>query len=151
MKSRYKKHLKRIEKNSPLIAFSVNDIYSRNDILKRNELNEFDKHTGLDKSEAYSPAYKLIKQDMQSNLILFMDNYLMCGGHEYIFLLIPYKNDTYKIVEKESINKWAEAYWKREDPLNKRKWSYIDEDINDLFDYMIEKFNKHKKKKHREN
>lgn len=150
MKSRYKKHLQRMSKRSPIISFSKTDIHHKGSILTENELSTFSQHMKLDLEETYSATYTSKKEEMISNLYFFVDNYLMCGGHTYTFLLIPFHNGTYKIIEKESISEWVTAYWKKEDPQNQRDWSYMDEDINDLFDYMIKQFKKHvkKKKKH---
>ncbi|GAB6440151.1 hypothetical protein bcgnr5369_01640 [Bacillus cereus] len=143
MKSRYKKHLKRIENRSPIIAFSIDNLYNKSDIINTESLHTFNKYMGLNSTEAFSTKYKSIKEEMHTNLIMFTDNYLMCGNHEYIYLLLPLLDGTYKVIEKENKTKWANAYWKKEDPNNERDWCFIDEDIDDLFCYIIEKFEKH--------
>ncbi|MES5838016.1 hypothetical protein [Bacillus cereus group sp. MG11] len=147
MKSRYKKHLKRMSKRSPIISFSQADIHHKGSVLIEDELSTFSQHMKLDPEETYSTTYTSKKEEMISNLYFFVDNYLMCGGHTHIFLLVPLTNGFYQVLEKENISEWVNAYWKKEDPNNQRDWRYMDEDINDLFDYMINQFNKHVKKK----
>jgi hypothetical protein len=83
---------------------------------------------------------------MYVDLQLFTDNYLHCGGHEYIYLLLPTIDNQYIVVEKENTSDWADAYWKKEDPHNERDWAYVDEDKNDLFYFVINKYDKHMKK-----
>ncbi|SME50606.1 hypothetical protein BACERE00183_04524 [Bacillus cereus] len=147
MKSRYKKHLKRMSKRSPIISFSQADIHHKGSFLIEDELSTFSQHMKLNHEETYSDTYTSKKEEMISNLYFFVDNYLMCGGHNYVFLLVPLSNGFYQVFEKENISEWVNAYWQKEDPKNQRDWSYMDEDINDLFDYMINQFNKHVKKK----
>ncbi|MDX5808611.1 hypothetical protein [Bacillus cereus group sp. BfR-BA-02730] len=147
MKSRYKKHLKRMSKRSPIISFSQADIHHKGSVLIEDELSTFSQHMKLNHEETYSDTYTSKKKEMISNLYFFVDNYLMCGGHNYVFLLVPLSNGFYQVFEKENISEWVNAYWQKEDPKNQRDWSYMDEDINDLFDYMINQFNKHVKKK----
>ncbi|WP_242298027.1 hypothetical protein [Bacillus cereus group sp. BfR-BA-01382] len=147
MKSRYKKHLKRMSKRSPIISFSQADIHHKGSVLIEDELSTFSQHMKLNHEETYSDTYTSKKEEMISNLYFFVDNYLMCGGHNYVFLLVPLSNGFYQVFEKENISEWVNAYWQKEDPKNQRDWSYMDEDINDLFDYMINQFNKHVKKK----
>ena len=143
MKSRYKKHLKRITNKSPIIAFSIDNLYNKSDIVHKESLHTFNEYMGLDATQAFSTKYKFIKEEMYSNLIMFIDNYLICGNHEYIYLLLPTSDDTYKVIEKENITDWANVYWKKEDPNNEPDWRFMDEDINDLFSYMIGKFDKY--------
>ena len=147
MKSRYRKHLQRIEKQSPIVAFSEEDLFTKGTIVITDELNTFNKHIGLDIKETYATSYKVIKDYMAVNVIMFTDNYLACGGHRFVYLLVPRPNQKYEIIEKENIVQWSEDYWKREDPENKRDWCYYDEDISDLYKYIEEKFNKHSRVK----
>lgn len=111
----------------------------------KEELNLFTKQVGLDDTYVFSNKYKKIKKEMYSNLLLFMDNYLLCGGHHYIYLLVPLSDGSYRIIEKENMQTWKDSYWKKEDPEHKRNWSYFDEDINDLFDYILHEFDKNNK------
>ena len=146
MKSRYEKHLKRITNRSPVIAFSKEDIFEKKDLVYKAELNRFNQHERLDKTYSTINSYKSIKEEMLSNLMMFTDNYMFCGGHSFVYLLIPNNAGFYKIAEKETISKWAEAYWQKEDPENKRDWAYIDEDIHELFSYIMDKFEKYNKR-----
>lgn len=147
MKSRYRKHIERIEKRSPILAFSKEDVFQKQDILTKEDFETFNKHEKLDRETVYAPRYRHLKQEMLTSVQMFLDNYLLCGGHEFVFLLLPTEEDRYKIVEKESLAEWAKKYWEKEDPENKRDWSYIDEDVNDLYNYMIKQFNRHNKGK----
>lgn len=145
MKSRYRKHLERIINRSPIVAFSIENLFENKQTINKDELIKFNKHKGLDR-EYTSNSYKLIKREMLSDLILFTDNYFLCGGHKYVYLLLPLGKDTFKIVEKESIKEWSKKYWQKEDPENKRDWCYIDEDTIDLYYYIMNSFYKHNKK-----
>jgi len=143
MKSRHKKHLQRIIKRSPIVSFSIENLFKKNQYLTKEELSTFNESIGMDMEYVYSKKYKCIKKEMFTNVILFVDNYLVCGGHHFIYLLIPQPDGTYYLTEKENVSEWVKAYWDKVDPHNKRKWMFIDEDVNDLFDYMLGKFEKH--------
>jgi hypothetical protein len=150
MKSRLRKHLKSVERKSPLIGFSTEDLFLKDSILTKDALSQLNKYVGLEYDlDIESTNYKDAKREMYSNLVQFTDNYLVCGGHKYIYLLLPLSRDegTYVLLEKEDIVEWSKSYWSKEDPNNKRDWSYVDEDVNDLFDYILEKFDVHLKLK----
>lgn len=141
MKSRYRKHVENLVKNSPVIGFSKESVFKNNEIVSAHELNKLNQYQSLE-DEVY-PKVKLrnYKKQMYSNFLLFVDNYFLCGGHEFVYLLIPIKYGEYKVIEKEPIGEWARAYWEKEDPNNERDWCYAGEDTGDLFTYILDKFN----------
>lgn len=143
MRSRQRKHIERIIKRSPIIAFTKENGVKIQSLLNKEDFSLFSKTMGLNKEYIDSTNYKEVKEEMYSHLLMFTDNYLLSGGHEEVYLLIPLKNGKYQVIEKENIDQWRDAYWKKEDPDNKRDWCYFDEDINDLFDYIMEKFDKY--------
>lgn len=145
LKSRYKKNLVRIMKNSPIVAFSKETPFDKGQILSKEDLQQFNKMEKLNEEFISTTNYIRFKEEMYSNFISFVDNYLNSGNHKTVYLLIPRSNGTYQVMEKESISEWADAYWKREDPENKRDWAYFDEDTVDLFDYIHKQFRKHTK------
>ncbi|WP_442636535.1 hypothetical protein [Rossellomorea marisflavi] len=147
MKARYKKHLDRIKSRSPIVGFSRGDLFNVNQVIHSSSLEKFSVTEGLlnsyDLDDEFN--YKLLKKYKSDYVYDFTDNYLMCGGHRYVYILIPVSKTSYKIVVKESIADWQNKYWEKEDPNNERRWSYIDEDINDLCKYIMNKFNKYVK------
>jgi hypothetical protein len=145
MKSRQRKHIERLIKRSPIIAFSKGDTVKKQTVLRKEKLTLFSKSMGLSKEYIDSTNYKEVKEEMYSNLLMFTDNYFLSGGHKEVYLLIPLKSGKYQVIEKENIDLWRDAYWKKEDPENKRDWCYFDEDINELFDYIMQKFDKYNK------
>lgn len=142
MKSRQKKHLQKIIKRSPIIAFSQEDKFQKGDIVSK---QDFSKACGLDNEFVTTTSFRKAKEDMRSDLIMFVDNYLVSGGHQFVYLLVPTTEGEYLIVEKEQKAKWQDKYWGKEDPENKRDWCYFDEDINELFDYILDVFDKYNK------
>ncbi|PLS19450.1 hypothetical protein CVD28_03270 [Bacillus sp. M6-12] len=142
MKSRQKKHLQKIIKRSPIVSFSQDDKFQIGDIVSK---QDFSQACGLDDEFITTTSFKIAKEDMYSDLIMFVDNYLVSGGHQFVYLLLPTTEGKYRIVEKERKAEWQDKYWKKEDPDNQRDWCYFDEDINDLFDYIMKKFDKYNK------
>lgn len=142
MKSRYRKHINSIVRNSPLIAFSREDQFGKNIVIPKADLSYFTEYVRLDDTDSFETTYKLKLKDMYSNVVMFTDNYLICGGHQYIYLLVPLRDGNYQVVEKEIIQDWTQAYWLKEDPHNKRNWAYIDEHVADLFEFILNSFDK---------
>lgn len=147
MKSRYRKHVDKLVKNSPIVGFSQTEVFEKNQLINTNELKKLNKYAGLEKDDYADTRYRDYRKQMYSDLLLFVDNYFVCGNHEYVYLLVPTKENQYKVTEKESLNEWARNYWNREDPKNERDWCYFDEDTVDLFNYITNKFDKSLKNK----
>lgn len=145
MKSRQKKHLHKLVKRSPIIAFSIEEKFTKGERLNDSEIAQFEQRTGYDLNDTYLPSYRQKKEQLVSNLYLFVDNYLNCGGHQWVYLLIPIEKGVYQIVERQKKTEWQERYWQKEDPNGERDWCYFDEDTNELFEYMIEQFMKYQK------
>ncbi|MEI2465033.1 hypothetical protein [Niallia taxi] len=145
MKSRHKKHLQRIEKRSPIIVFTQEDVFVEDTVVNKNELRKLDTVIGLFANESYCETYKLIKKDFYNNISLFVDNYLTCGNNRFIYILVPRNKETYKIIVKEYKSKWQDKYWQKEDPENKRNWCYYDEDTSELGEFLMSKFKRYSK------
>ncbi|AKO91976.1 hypothetical protein BEH_07610 [Priestia filamentosa] len=146
MKSRYKKHLKRIAARTPIVTFSQNETANKGEVIDKAILdNYFDKFTGYiaEQWQLEEMRYEDIKKGFYSDVLLFMNNYLTCGNNDYIYLLIPTSKNKYKVIEKEHVPTWQRIYWEKEDPNDDRSWCYFDEDTYDLWEYMINQLDKH--------
>lgn len=142
MKSRYRKHIARLIKNSPLIGFSQEETLNKNEIISQHQFNKMTQHIGLEKTGDVGVKFKNYKKDMYSNLALMIDHYILTGGHHFIYLLKPSNDKTYKVVEKESLKDWRERYWSLEDPNNERDWCFYDEDTADLYLFIMDSFDR---------
>lgn len=147
MKKRYKNHIKSLIKKSPIVGFSKDDLFFKHETITADELAEFNVHEGLEEITYDKVRLRDYEKYMYSNLVQFTDNYFLCGGHNYVYLLKPIANDCYKVIEKESIGEWVNRYWSKEDPDNKRDWCYFDEDTHDLYKYIMNCFDKNLKHK----
>lgn len=145
MKSRYKKHIEKLVKNSPIIGFSIEDVFMKEQLITAKDFEQLNKHSGLEKITYMNGKFRNYKKDMYSDLLIFVDNYFVCGGHKFVYLIIPVQDNQFKIIEKESLSEWASKYWNKVDPNDERSWCYADEDIVDLYNYITDKFDKNLK------
>lgn len=149
MKSRYKKEMTSISKTSSILIFSKTNNLALGDELTSLEGIEANNIVGL---TFYADNYPTKERYdyIWADFCMSLDNNLLTKGN-YIYLLKRTNKDTYKVVMLEKANKWREAYWLKEDPNNERDWSYIDEDIYELYNHLQDQYvdslnNKHFKR-----
>lgn len=147
MKSRQKKHLSDLVKRSPIVAFSIEDEFVKGERVTEEEVSRIQQHVRYDLEDADSTSFKQQKEQLVSNLYLYVNNYLNCGGYQWVYLLAPVEKGVYKVVEKQKKSEWQERYWEKEDPHFERDWSYLGEDTDDLFDYVMARFMKYQSKR----
>lgn len=149
MKSRYKKEMKNINKNSNVVVFSFEKLFSVGDIVKPLDFIKDTTHIVNLNFYDYYPKARERYDYLWSDLCRDLDNSLLTKGN-FIYILKKLNKDTYEVVLEENASDWRDAYWSKEDPNNERDWSYIDEDVVDIYNYLQGKYayylsHKHKK------
>lgn len=134
-------------KETPFIAFTF-----RTTDIKEGDVFSIDSHPfegqyiqNMSESYQRNIFHKKIKSELRDNLLIFLDNYLVCGGHE-VFILKK-NEDNYVVEFKIKKKQWCEDYWRfrkkdfENDPLS------IDDDTYALLCTVCKKYNKVNKNK----
>lgn len=148
MKSRYKKEMIRTKNKSNIIIFSKTKLYEVGSRVSKLENSTNVHQITLDFYD-YVPKASERYDYIWSDLCRDLDNSLLTKGN-FIYILKKLNKDTYEVVLEENARDWRDAYWSKEDPNNERDWSYIDEDVVDIYNYLQGKYayylsHKHKK------
>lgn len=139
MKSRQKKYIRRLMYRAPFFAFSYNGDMKKKSQVQ--DLSSFHKVLRLDNEYIETTNYKKYIAELFSHFIYSFDHHMNGDQNRFVYLLVPTQKG-YRIAEKESIRRWADAHWRSVDPNNERKWKYFDEDTADLFNYMVRQFDR---------
>lgn len=137
MKSRHKKYIQRVLKNSPVIGFSLDGEMKKKGQVE--DLSNFQTVVRLDAQYIDTPNFKKYKAELITQFFYSFDHHIFGGLNRFVYLLVPAPGG-YRIVEKESLQQWSDAHWKRVDPKGEREWMYFDEDTAELFNYMVRQF-----------